>query len=75
MFEYFRHVEDEGEELVVTHNNVPVLKVVPLRHARKVEDVLAKFSRHGEIPRRPPRTRNRGMGNVIWLVPTKRPCG
>ena len=43
MLEYFRRVEDEGEELVVTHNNVPVLKVVPLRRPRGVEDVFAKF--------------------------------
>jgi len=32
MLEYFREVEQTGEELIVTDNNRPVLKVVPLRH-------------------------------------------
>ncbi|HEY6880658.1 MAG TPA: hypothetical protein VI299_21695 [Polyangiales bacterium] len=31
MLEYFRKVEETGEELVVTDNNVPVLKIVPIR--------------------------------------------
>jgi prevent-host-death family protein len=30
MLEYFRHVEQTGEELIVTDNNRPVLKVVPI---------------------------------------------
>jgi prevent-host-death family protein len=30
MLEYFRKVEETGEELVVTDNNVPVLRVVPI---------------------------------------------
>jgi prevent-host-death family protein len=31
MLEYFRRVEETGEELVVTDNNEPVLRVVPIR--------------------------------------------
>jgi prevent-host-death family protein len=31
MLEYFRRVEDTGEELIVTDNNVPVLRIVPIR--------------------------------------------
>jgi len=31
MLEYFRKVEESGEELIVTDNNVPVLRVVPIR--------------------------------------------
>jgi prevent-host-death family protein len=31
MLEYFRKVEETGEELVVTDNNQPVLRIVPIR--------------------------------------------
>ena len=31
MLEYFRKVEESGEELIVTDNNEPVLRVVPIR--------------------------------------------
>jgi antitoxin (DNA-binding transcriptional repressor) of toxin-antitoxin stability system len=31
MLEYFRRVEETGEELVVTDNNVPVLRIAPIR--------------------------------------------
>ena len=31
MLEYFRKVEETGEELIVTDNNQPVLRVVPIR--------------------------------------------
>ena len=30
MLEYFRRVEQTGEELIVTNNNVPALKVIPI---------------------------------------------
>lgn len=40
MLEYFRRVEDEGEELIVTHNQVPVLKVVPLRTKQTAEEAF-----------------------------------
>ncbi len=41
MLEYFRHVEESGEELIVTNNNTPTLKVVPIKKKQKVEDVFA----------------------------------
>lgn len=41
MLEYFREVEQTGEELVVTDNNTPVLKVVPLRQRRPAAAVFA----------------------------------
>lgn len=41
MLEYFREVEQTGEELVVTDNNTPVLKVVPLRPRRSAAAVFA----------------------------------
>ena len=31
MLEYFRRIEESGEELVVTDNNEPVLRIVPIR--------------------------------------------
>ncbi|OFX22732.1 MAG: prevent-host-death protein [Anaeromyxobacter sp. RBG_16_69_14] len=41
MLEYFREVEQTGEELIVTDNNRPVLKVVPVRHRRPAAEVFA----------------------------------
>ena len=40
MLEYFRRVEQSGEELIVTSNNVPTLKVVPIRNKKSVEEVF-----------------------------------
>ena len=40
MLEYFREVEQTGEELIVTDNNRPVLKVVPLRQRRPAAQVF-----------------------------------
>jgi prevent-host-death family protein len=31
MLEYFRRVEETGTELIVTDNNRPVLRIVPIR--------------------------------------------
>jgi antitoxin (DNA-binding transcriptional repressor) of toxin-antitoxin stability system len=31
MLAYFRKVEETGEELIVTDNRVPVLKVIPIK--------------------------------------------
>ncbi len=41
MLEYFRRVEESGEELVITNNRVPVLKVVPYRRKLRPETVFA----------------------------------
>lgn len=41
MLEYFRHVEQTGEELVVTNNNVPTLVISPIKPKKKVEEVFA----------------------------------
>ena len=53
MLECFRRVEEEGEELIVTHNSVPVLKVVPLKKNLSVEeafgDLRGKVEYHGYI--------------------------
>ena len=40
MLEYFRRVEETGEELIVTDNRIPVLKVVPLRRKLTPEEAF-----------------------------------
>lgn len=50
MLEYFRRVEETGEELIVTDNNEPVLRVVPIRKrvaaATMFADVRGKVVYH-----------------------------
>ena len=41
MLEYFRNVEETGEEIVVTINGKPVLKVVPYRTKQDPEELFA----------------------------------
>ena len=42
MLEYFRNVEQTGEELIVTNNRIPVLKVIPINNKKRdVENVFA----------------------------------
>ncbi len=50
MLEYFRRVEQTGEELIVTSNNVPTLKVVPIRKGRPVEEVFSDLRGRKKIP-------------------------
>jgi antitoxin (DNA-binding transcriptional repressor) of toxin-antitoxin stability system len=40
MLEYFRHVEETGEELIVTDNGRPVVKVSPIRARTSAADVF-----------------------------------
>lgn len=50
MLEYFRRVEETGEELVVTDNNEPVLRIVPIRRrvpaATMFADVVGRVVYH-----------------------------
>ena len=41
MLEYFRHVEQTGEELIVTNNNIPTLKIIPIRKKKTVVEVFS----------------------------------
>jgi prevent-host-death family protein len=41
MLEYFRKVEESGEELVVTDNNRPVLRIVPIRQRFPAAEMFA----------------------------------
>lgn len=53
MLEYFRRVEQTGEELIVTNNRVPVLKVIPIKKKKKAAEVFAdmrgKIKYHEDI--------------------------
>lgn len=52
MLECFRRVEETGEELIVTDNNRPVLRVVPIRHrtpaAEAFADLRGRVRYHGD---------------------------
>ncbi len=38
---YVQHIRQTGEDIVVTSNNVPILKIIPFKpEKRKVEDVF-----------------------------------
>ena len=53
MLEYFRSVEETGEELVVTSHGIPVLKVVPIEPKHGPEVLFAAERGHvayGEDP-------------------------
>ena len=53
MLEYFRQVEQTGEELVVTSDGRPVLKVVPFTETQSVDaafaDIRGKLSWKGDL--------------------------
>lgn len=42
MLEYFREVERTGEELIVTDHKKPVLKIVPFKHKKSVDELFAE---------------------------------
>jgi len=43
MLEYFRKVEETGEELIVTDHKKPVLKVIPYKKKKSFKNVFAKY--------------------------------
>jgi antitoxin (DNA-binding transcriptional repressor) of toxin-antitoxin stability system len=53
MLEYFRMVEESGEELIVTDNNVPVIRVQAIRKRRPASvmfgDVRGRVRYHEDI--------------------------
>lgn len=40
MLEYFRQVEQTGEELIVTDHHKPVLKVIPIKEKKSAHEVF-----------------------------------
>ena len=53
MLEYFRKVEETGEELVVTSHKIPTLKVVQIAARKDVNELFAGIrnvaSLHGDL--------------------------
>jgi prevent-host-death family protein len=49
MLEYFRQVEQTGEELIVTNNNIPTLRVVPIQPKQSVDTVFGDLRESVEI--------------------------
>ena len=41
MLEYFRNVEETGEELIVTSHGTPTLKVIPIVEKKSVNELFA----------------------------------
>ena len=50
MLEYFRRVEETGEELIVTSHRVPVLRIQPIKQKKTVKDVFADQWGKVDIP-------------------------
>ena len=40
MLEIFRELEASGEELIVTHHDKPVLKIVPIKRKKSVAELF-----------------------------------
>jgi antitoxin (DNA-binding transcriptional repressor) of toxin-antitoxin stability system len=56
MLRIFREIEESGEEVIVTDNNRPVLRIQPLRKESSVEEVFADVQGlvvYGEDPNTP----------------------
>lgn len=43
MLQVFREIEETGEELIITHNRRPVLRVLAIKHRQPVEKVFNKL--------------------------------
>ena len=55
MLEYLRAVERTGEELIITDNQRPVLKIVPIQEKLTAAEVFGewreKYVEHGDVMR------------------------
>jgi prevent-host-death family protein len=53
MLEYFRRIEETGTELIVTDNNRPVLRIIPIRKrvpaAETFGDVRGRVVYHEDV--------------------------
>ena len=53
MNEYFQKVEESGEELVVTQDEIPLVKIMPVKKGKSVKEVFAdvqgNIKYHGDI--------------------------
>ncbi len=49
MLEYFRNVEETGEELVVTSHGKPTLKVIPITEKKSVAEIFSGMRKVAKI--------------------------
>ena len=43
MLQIFRQIEQSGEEIIVTDNNRPVLRILPISRKASVEEVFSSY--------------------------------
>ena len=43
MLEIFRQIESSGEELIVTHHNKPVLRILPIQEGLSVMEIFGEL--------------------------------
>ncbi|MCB0197831.1 MAG: prevent-host-death protein [Anaerolineae bacterium] len=43
MLEVFHQIEMSGEELIVTHHNKPVFRIIPIRQGKNVDELFAPW--------------------------------
>jgi antitoxin (DNA-binding transcriptional repressor) of toxin-antitoxin stability system len=43
MLEIFRHIEESGEELIVTDQGKPVLKIIPIKQKATVSELFGSL--------------------------------
>jgi len=43
LLEYFRYIEETGEEIIVTDHGRPAVRICPIRAADRVEDAFAGY--------------------------------
>jgi prevent-host-death family protein len=43
MLKIFREIEETGEEVIITDNNRPVLRIVPIVQKKSVEELFAPY--------------------------------
>ncbi len=43
MLEYFRNTETTGEEIIVTNNKKPVLKIIPYNRGKSIDKLFSKY--------------------------------
>ena len=46
MLRIFRKIEKEGKELVVTDNNKPVLRILPIKQGHSIEEIFGGTQGH-----------------------------
>ena len=50
MLEYFRQVEETGEELIVTSHRTPVLRIQPIKPKKSIQEIFGHHWGKVDIP-------------------------